>query len=172
MGNVEQIDQLETYIQDLGEEITKVKKASDYLKLIEEYQEEVRKTTDALNQSNTTLKLIQKIVDSKLELFQTTSSNIEAKQQNLEQTLLSANASLEELKHQLGNNEKAIVSCFKELNKLANQNQTQVVGEINRFKEEQTLLINGNSKTNLIFTVINVVFSTITVGMLVYLLLN
>ena len=86
MGSIEQIDQLETYIIDLGNEIESVKKASDYLKLIEQFQEKIAKTSDSLSQSKEQLKLYQEIMESKLELFQTTSKNIEAKQQSLEQS--------------------------------------------------------------------------------------
>lgn len=56
MGKLEKIDELETYIDDLGNEIQKVKKASDYLKLIERQQTEIYKSVKTLNQSKQQLK--------------------------------------------------------------------------------------------------------------------
>jgi hypothetical protein len=79
MGNIEHIDQLETYIEDLGNEIERIKKSSEYLKLIEQFQSEIAKTSVALSQSKDQFKLYQEIMESKLELFETTSKNIESK---------------------------------------------------------------------------------------------
>lgn len=56
MGKLEKIDELETYIDDLGNEIQKVKKASDYLKLFERQQTEIEKSVKTLNQSKQQLK--------------------------------------------------------------------------------------------------------------------
>ncbi|CAM3815059.1 hypothetical protein [Mesobacillus thioparans] len=69
MGKLEKIDELETYIDDLGNEIQKVKKASDYLKLIERQQTEIEKSVKTLNQSKQELKSYRDLLESKLELF-------------------------------------------------------------------------------------------------------
>lgn len=84
MGNVEHIEQLEEYIDVLGEEIERVKKASEYLKMIERFQEDVSKTSAGLLQTKEQLKIHQETVEGKLELFQTSSRNIEVRQQAIE----------------------------------------------------------------------------------------
>jgi vacuolar-type H+-ATPase subunit D/Vma8 len=170
MGSIEQIDQLETYIIDLGNEIESVKKASDYLKLIEQFQEKIVKTSDSLSQSKEQLKLYQEIMESKLELFQTTSKNIEAKQQSLEQTQFNILSSLAELKQQQEKNEKRIISSFMEMNKVVNQNQVSLVGELKHIDEEQQSRFNSISKANKMFFSINTVLSVSIVGILVYLI--
>ncbi|AQQ52249.1 hypothetical protein [Planococcus lenghuensis] len=84
MGNVDHIEQLEEYIDVLGEEVERVKKASEYLKMIERFQEDVSKTSAGLLQTKKQLKIHQETVEGKLELFQTSSRNIEARQQSIE----------------------------------------------------------------------------------------
>lgn len=84
MGNIEHIDQLEEYIEVLGEEIERVKKASEYLKMIERFQEDVSKTAIELVQTKEQLKIHQETVEGKIELFQTSSKNIEVRQQAIE----------------------------------------------------------------------------------------
>ncbi|WP_342431143.1 hypothetical protein [Neobacillus sp. FSL H8-0543] len=170
MGSIEQIDQLETYIIDLGNEIESVKKASDYLKLIEQFQEKIVKTSDSLSQSKEQLKLYQEIMESKLELFQTTSKNIEAKHQSLEQLQFKILTSLDELKQQQEKNEKGIISSFLEMNKVANQNQTALVGELKRIDDVQQSQFTSISKANKMFFAINTVLSVSIVGILVYLI--
>lgn len=170
MGEIEQIEQLETYINDLGDEIGKVKKASEYLKLIEQFQAEIKSSALSLNQSKDQLKIMQEIVESKLELFHATTKNIDAKQQALEQTQTNIIVSLTDLKKQLDKNEKGIISSFKEINSLYNQNQKKVLEEIKHTKENQQALINGMIKTNKVFFVINAVLSISIVGILINLL--
>lgn len=87
MGNVEQIEQLESFIEDLGNEVNRVKKASEYISLIEKFQKEVTLTSSSLNQTKEQLKVHQEITENKLELFHSSSRNIEAKQQGMEMSL-------------------------------------------------------------------------------------
>lgn len=84
MGNIKHIEQIEEYIDVLGEEIGRVKKASEYLKMIERFQEDVSKTSVGLLQAKEQLKIHQDTVEGKLELFHTSSRNIEARQQAIE----------------------------------------------------------------------------------------
>jgi chromosome segregation ATPase len=172
MGNIDQIDQLETYIIDLGNEIESVKKASDYLRLIEELQAEIKKTSSTLGQSNQQLKLIQEVVESKLELYLTSTRNIEAKQQQLEQSLLNVNASLAELKQQQEKGQKGMIAAFREMNKLLSQNKEVVVGEVTRVEKEQKELLLGMVKTNKVHFGISTFFSLCLLGLLVYLMMN
>jgi hypothetical protein len=170
MGSIEQIDQLETYIIDLGNEIESVKKASDYLKLIEHFQEKIAKTSDSLSQSKEQLRLYQEIMESKLELFQTTSKNIEAKQQSLEQSQFNILTSLAEMKQQQEKNEKGMISSFMEMNKVINKNQITIVGELKRIVDEQQSQFTRIFKANKMFFTINSVLSVSIVGILVYLI--
>jgi hypothetical protein len=170
MGSIEQIDQLETYIIDLGNEIKSVKKASDYLKLIEQFQGKIAKTSDSLSQSKEQLKLYQEIMESKLELFQTTSKNIEAKQQSLEQVQFSILTNLAEIKQLQEKNEKGIISSFLEMNKMVNQNQTALVGELKRIDDVQLSQFNRIFMANKMFFAINTVLSVSIMGILVYLI--
>ncbi|MEC1526121.1 hypothetical protein P9D43_29460 [Neobacillus niacini] len=172
MGSIEQIDQLETYINDLGEEIGKVKKASDYLKLIEQFQDEISKTSISLTQSKNQLKLYQEIMESKLELFQTTFKNIEAKQQSLEHAQSNINTNLIVLKDQQEKTEKGTISSFQEINKLVNQNQVALISEINRIHEEQKVQFNGIIRVNKMFFALNSVFFFSILGILVYLIIK
>lgn len=84
MGNIKHIEQIEEYIDVLGEEIGRVKKASEYLKMIERFQEDVSKTSVGLLRTKEQLKIHQDTVEGKLELFHTSSRNIEARQQAVE----------------------------------------------------------------------------------------
>lgn len=170
MGSIEQIDQLETYIIDLGNEIESVKKASDYLKLIEQFQGKIAKTSDSLSQSKEQLKLYQEIMESKLDLFQTTTKNIEAKQQSLEQAQFNILTSLIDIKQQQEKTEKGMNSSFLEMNKMVNKNQTTLLGELNRRADEQKLQVTSISKANKIFFAINTLLSFSIVGLLVYLI--
>jgi hypothetical protein len=111
-------------------------------------------------------------VESKLELFQTTSKNIESKQQSLEQLQLKISASLSELKQQQEKSEKGTISLFREMNKVVNQDQDVPVGELNHVQVEQKSLLNGMSKVNKIYFTINNVFGVSILGILVYLLMK
>jgi hypothetical protein len=57
MGNIDHIDRLEEYIEDFGDEISKIKTASEYLELIESFQAEITKTSATLDQSLNQLKI-------------------------------------------------------------------------------------------------------------------
>ncbi|MGJ7922926.1 hypothetical protein [Neobacillus sp. LXY-4] len=147
MGNIEQIEQLETYINDLGDEIKRVKKASEYLKLIEQFQGEVANASVNLEKSGDNLKVYQEIVESKLELFHTTSKNLEAKQQFLE------------------NNQKRIIESLAEL-------KQQILTELNRIQDEQKSVLKLISQANKKYTIINIVMALPILGILVYLLIK
>lgn len=172
MGSIENIDQLETYIKDLGDEIVSVKKASEYLKLIEQFQSEIKNTSSSLNQSRDQLKLIQEIVESKLDLFQTITKNIEAKQQSHEQSLLKIIASLSDLKQHQEINEKETTIFFKEINDVVNQNHDVLTSEINRVQEEQNSFLTNMSKNNKMFFSINTVIGISVLGISIYLLIR
>lgn len=147
MGNIEQIEQLESYINDLGDEIKRVKKASEYLKLIEQFQGEVANASVNLEKSGNNLKIYQEIVESKLELFQSTSKNIESRQQLLEQ------------------NQSKIIGGLVEL-------KQELINEINRSQNEQKSELNAISQTNKKYFMINLVMALPMLGILVYLLVK
>lgn len=168
MGKLEQIDELEAYIHDLGNEIQKVKKASDYLKLIERQQSEIEKTVKTLNQSKQELKSYRDLLESKLELFLVTSHNIETKQQGLEQSLINLKNSINEVKEFLVNVRKENKSDFKEINNIVNQNKEEILAEVQRSKEEQLIIYNGLTKSNKLFFGINVILSMIILGVVIY----
>ncbi|MDQ1005212.1 putative DNA-binding protein YlxM (UPF0122 family) [Neobacillus niacini] len=170
MGSIDHIEQLETYIKDLGDEIKNVKKASDYLKLIEQFQDEVRRTSTTLTQSEAKLQLIQGIVESKLALFQATANNIDSKQQSIEQSQSNIIAGLAELKQFLEKSEKGMISSFIEINKLMNETQSSVISELKTVKDENEAQIKMLTKTNKIFFRVNLTFVIIVVGMLIFLL--
>lgn len=169
MGNLEHIDQLEMHIKDLGNEIESVKKASEYLKLIEQFQAEMTETSSDLNKTKNHLKVYQEIMEGKLELFQTTTRNIEAKQQSLEQSQLNIIASLTDYKQQQEKNEKEHKTSFKEINNLLNQNHDVLLGEFNRVKEEQESLLKSIFKSTKIFISIIAASSVTAIGLLLYL---
>jgi hypothetical protein len=132
MGSIDHIEQLETYIKDLGDEIKNVKKASDYLKLIEQSQDEVRRTSTTLTQSEAKLQLIQGIVESN----QAIANNIDSKQQSIEQSQSNIIAGLAELKRFLEKSEKGMISSFIEINTLMNETQSSVISELKTVKDE------------------------------------
>jgi hypothetical protein len=76
------------------------------------------------------------------------------------------------LKQQQEKNEKEIISSFKEIIKVVNQNHDVLVGELNRVQEEQESLLKGMSKANKLFFAINAAFSVSVVGILVYLIMK
>lgn len=98
MGNVEQIEQLESFIEDLGNEVERVKKASEYISLIEKFQKEVTLTSSSLNKTKEQLKVLQEITENKLDLFYSSSKNIEAKQQGIEISLAKIAEAMNEVK--------------------------------------------------------------------------
>ncbi len=97
MGSLKQVDAMEEIIGEFGEEIKKLKTASEYIQLIEKMQLQVSTTSDTLVQSKDQIKMVQDIVESKLELFNTISRNLEAKQTNIEQSQQNLNNKISEL---------------------------------------------------------------------------
>lgn len=175
MGSLVQIDQLEAHIEELGNEITKIKKASEYLRLIEQIQSEITQTSSTLSTSRDQLKLYQDIMESKLELFQTTARNIEAKQQSLEQTLQNIIVSLLEVKQQQFKSEKEMTEALTGINQSLNNKHEDVVVKlnlINKDQEEQNLVLKTIAKTNKTYFIVNVGLIISVAGIIVYLLLK
>lgn len=85
MGDLDQIEILEEYIDDFGKELKSIKKASEYLKLIEQFQDEVTRTTDILDQSKDNMVAHQELATTKLSLYQSILQGIEHKQKSLEE---------------------------------------------------------------------------------------
>lgn len=115
MGNIEQIEQLESFIEDLGNEVERVKKASEYLSLIEKFQKEVMQTSSTLNQTKEQLKVHQDITENKLELFYSSSKNIEAKQQGIEISLTQIAKAVDDVKIKLENNKEEQDKVLKKI---------------------------------------------------------
>lgn len=172
MGSIEHVDQLETYINDLGVEIENVKKASEYMRLIEGFQSEIKQTSSTLTESSNRLKLIQEIVESKLELIQASTRTIEAKQQSLEQYASNISTSTEEITKRLKNHEIATVSSFKEVNSLVNSKHDILVEEMKNIQVENKTRLQGISKVNKIYFAINATLSTTVLGTLAYLIIK
>lgn len=158
MGSLEQIDHLEAHIDELGTQITKIKKASEYIKLIEQIQAEITQTSSTLSTSRDQLKLYQEIMESKLELFQTTARNIEAKQQLLEQTQLTIIESLSEFKQQQCKSEQGLTVALTGISELVDHKHEEVLlnlNLINKDQEKQNLVLNNISKTSWTYFVVN-----------------
>lgn len=171
MGKIDQIDDLETYIEELGNEIKKVKKASDYLKLIEKQQLEVEKLAETLNQSKDQLKDYRDVIESKLDLFQTISMNIEARQQGLEQSLYSINTIIKELREYQENVQTENNKAFTDVKNTINQNKLEAINEIARYKEEQQTFLNGMKKNNKVFFGVNAGLILAIIGILSYIII-
>ncbi|WP_137792213.1 hypothetical protein [Bacillus sp. E(2018)] len=170
MGKIEQIDELETYIEDLGNEIKKVKKASDYLKLLEKQQLEMEKLAETLKQSKDQLKDYRDVIESKFDLLQTTSRNIEARQQGLEQSLYSISTSIKELREHQENVQTENNTAFTDVKNTINENKIETIDELTRFTEEQRTLLNGIQKNNKIFFGVNVGLNLAIIGILSYII--
>ena len=113
MGNVEQIEQLESFIEDLGNEVKRVKKASEYISLIEQFQKEVVQTSSNLNQTKEQLKTHQEITENKLELFHSSTRNLEAQQKGIEMSLAQIAKVIGEVKHKVEKNTDEQEMAFK-----------------------------------------------------------
>jgi len=159
MGNIEYIDELEQHIKDLSDEIVKVKKASDYLKLIEEFQEEVKGTSSILSQSNKQLTLNQQIIERKLELFKSTIQNIESKHLVIEESQKKILTLLDSLGNHQEKSQEIIADFFNEVNNQIEEKQNKIKEELSILSEEHSLLLNRNFKRNNIYFIINVFFS-------------
>ena len=86
MGDLEQIELLEEYIDDFGKELKSIKKASDYLSLIEEFQVEVSRSNVILDQSKDHMAAHQELATTKFDLYQSILHGIEHKQKLLEES--------------------------------------------------------------------------------------
>ena len=172
MGNIKHIERLENYIEDFGSEISKVKKASEYLELIEDFQAKITEVSAALGKSSNQLKLYQDIMESKLELFLTTARNIEGKQQSLEQTQSNIIGKLSEVKENQEKNEKEVTRAFTGISQLANNNRDEVISELNKLYQRQEESLAIHTKTSKIYFAVNVTLSSVVVCLLVYLLVR
>ena len=175
MGSLEHIDHLEAHIDELGSQITKIKKASEYLILIEQLQSEITQTSSTMSTSRDQLKLYQEIMESKLELFQTTARNIEAKQQLLEQAQLNIITSLSEFKQQQSKSEKDLTVALTGITQLVNNKHEEVNLKLNLIdtaQEGQNLVLNNISKTSKTYFLVNAGLIIFVAGILMYLILK
>lgn len=175
MGNIDHIDRLEEYIEDFGDEISKIKTASEYLELIESFQAGITKTSATLDQSLNQLKIYQEILESKLDLFLTMVKNIETKQQILEQTQVNIISSLSEIKEHQANNKKDVMGALNGITQLANNNHNEVVSELKKIYQQQEenqgslIALAKNSKT---YFIINAILIASVLGTLGFLLIR
>lgn len=171
MGNIEHIDRLETYIEEFGNEVSKIKTASEYLKLIKGFQAEITETSATLSNSSRQLKLYQEIMENKLELFLTTAKNIEVKQQSLEQIQVNINDSLSELKRSQLN----VINGLSEVKELQEKNEREVMKALNDIHMQQEEN-KGNLTvlTKIVKNNFNIALALIasTLGLLVYTLVR
>lgn len=175
MGNIEHIEKLETYIEDLGNEITKVKKASEYLALIEKFQAEISETSATLSQTKNQLKLSQDIIENKLELYLTTTKNIEGKQKSIEQTQAKLITSLSELKEQMDENKKSNMAAFVEVKQITNCNRDDFMAELNKVQNQQEVnqdRLMEHIKNSKNYFMINIVLIASALFLLIYLLIK
>lgn len=175
MGNIEKVDNLEGYIEELGKEVRRVKKASEYIKQIEQFQNEINQTSSTLLQTKDQLKIYQDIMESKLELFQSTSKNIEAKLQMLEQKQLNIIACLTEYKQQQGQSEKENRKLLNSIFEKVKLNQEKVVSQINQLEKNQELhsvTLKDNAKDNKMYFITTLVLGLSIAGMMIYMLFS
>lgn len=172
MENIKHIERLEKYIEEFGNEISKVKKASEYLELIEDFQAKITEVSATLEKSSNQLKLYQDIMESKLELFLTTARNIEGKQQSLEQTQSNIIGKLSEVKENQEKNEKEVTRAFTGISQLANNNRDEVISELNKLYQRQEESLAIHTKTSKIYFAVNVALSSVVICLLVYLLVR
>src|SRR5690606_28052539 len=135
---------LEAYIDELGNEIIKVKKASEYLYLIEKMQSEITQTSATLLQSKDQIKLYQEILEGKLELYHTIAKNIEAKQSQLEQAqgnilekIMAFNKQIEALEASAESNNLELKSQMNDLQQQVSSNQEKVVLGFKNMSDQQ-----------------------------------
>jgi hypothetical protein len=165
MGNLEHIDQLETYIKDLGEEIDKVKKASDYLKLIEQFQSDISKTSSTLDQAKDQLYLYQGILEGNLKIIQANSKNIELKQNTIENKQAELLTSLSELR-QLHVKDMVVVNeGVKEVNNEVKRNHQSLASELKNWKEESGKRLEDLAKSNKNYFIVNLILGVVIVGL-------
>jgi hypothetical protein len=146
MGSLDEVNKLEAYIEELGNEITKVKKASEYLYLIEKMQSEITQTSATLLQSKDQIKLYQEILESKLELYHTIAKNVEAKQSQLEQAqgsilekITAFNKQFEALEASAESNKQELKNQMKDLQQQVSRNQEKVNLDFKNMSDQQNL---------------------------------
>ncbi|QBP41975.1 hypothetical protein [Paenisporosarcina antarctica] len=103
MGQLENIDKLESYIDELGTEIKHVKKASTYLREIEAQHLLVEKQLERVKQTTDALEIIQSHFTEKSKEFETQLKKNENRFKELSSTVVSSFSETEHyLKEQIG----------------------------------------------------------------------
>jgi len=131
VGKLENIEMLETYIDELGNEIENVKKASTFLKEIEVQNILVEKQLERVKQTNVTLEEIQTRFADKTKEFELQLQKNENRFQELNTTVVNSFFDTESyLKEQIGiikQESSAVGNNVKELQSKTNLLETQVV---------------------------------------------
>ncbi|TFD94322.1 hypothetical protein [Jeotgalibacillus sp. R-1-5s-1] len=126
MGELESIDALDNYVQELGNEIKNVKKASNYLKDIENQQILLKQQLEGVKETTITLEKIQ--------------SNFEEKTIELEQQLIKNNDRFKELNSTVATSFQGTADYLKiELESLKSNNAT-VNNEVKELQSRSSLL--------------------------------
>jgi hypothetical protein len=169
MGKIEHIDQLETYINDLGEEIDRVKKASEYLKLIEKFQSDISKTSGTLEHTRDQLFLYQEIMEGNLKIIQANSKNIELKQNTIESKQSEILTALSESRQLHVKDMAAVNTGVKEVSDELRRNHQSLLSEVKSLKEENGKLLEGISNSNKTYFIVNLLLG---IGILALVLLR
>ncbi|MEK4715752.1 hypothetical protein [Sporosarcina sp. FSL K6-5500] len=140
MGDLEQIELLEEYIEDFGKELKNIKKASDYLKLIEQFQDEVTRTTVILDQSKDNMVVQQEITTAKLSLYQSILQGIEQKQKVLEELQNNTMNDLSGLNQKHDKHMNELKESIQELFNAINENRIVIESLSKDQKEHQSSL--------------------------------
>jgi hypothetical protein len=164
MGKLEHIDQLETYIKDLGEEIDRVKKASEYLKLIEKFQNDISLTSGTIEHVKDQLFLYQEIMESNLKILQAHSKNIELKQQTIERTQENILAAVSELKQLHEKDINLLKMSVKDVQIVINNYHDLVAGEFKGLRDEQGKLFAELAKSVRVNLIVGVVLAVGVIG--------
>jgi hypothetical protein len=164
MGKLEHIDQLETYIKDLGEEIDRVKKASEYLKLIEKFQNDISLTSGTIEHVKDQLFLYQEIMESNLKILQAHSKNIELKQQIIERTQENILAAVSELKQLHEKDINLLKMSVMDVQTVINNYHDLVAGEFKGLKDEQGKLFAELAKSVRVNLIVGVVLAVGVIG--------
>jgi len=131
VGKLENIEMLETYIDELGNEIENVKKASTFLKEIEVQNILVEKQLERVKQTNVILEEIQTRFADKTKEFELQLQKNENRFQELNTTVVNSFFDTESyLKEQIGiikQESSAVGNNVKELQSKTNLLETQVV---------------------------------------------
>jgi hypothetical protein len=166
MGNLEHIDQLETYIKDLGEEIDRVKKASEYLKLIEKFQNDISITSGSIEHAKDQLFLYQEIIESNLKILKANIKNIELKHQTIERTQENILAAVSELKQLHEKDINLLKISVKDVQTVINNNHKLVAGEFKGLREEQGKLFTGLANSIRVNLIVGIFLAVGVIGVL------